>query len=304
MKMPAAAKLFVLLSALGLSACSASGVNQNLDKASFALSNGDYTAAVTAATAAIADDASNLDAYILLSNGYSGRAGVNILQLLVDLTTASNNSVAFDIAHDSLVALISLASTGGPCAETDASVTMATLTGSAYDGLCDLHHAIVVLGNATSLVSSQPAYIQKNYFYQLGLLQYIEALALPTITAQPTTSGTITVASITATQRALAQTGFVSGYANLTNAATAIPTTNTLVTTMSQNYWVMRNAEAALGAPAAGFSLGVLQDQTLCQLQGATATTTTVASCASFTYSGTGAACNSTAPATTGTCTQ
>lgn len=255
-----------------------SALNKDLDDARKALNDGNYSTAISAATSATQADSTNLEAYLLLCSGYAGQAGVDLLAITQQLTDSSTSDQAFDLVHDTL--LTTMTSQGcaiGTC-------------------LADLHLAITTLTTSfTGTVGTYDAYLQKQYYFQLGILQYIQALGLPTLVAQPTTSGTITPTDITAANNVTVQNDFISGYANLTNTSTGIATDNTLATTLSQNYCVLKNSSVTAGT-ASGINLGVLRDQALCQLSpdSTTVVTTTVANCAALSF----AACDgTTAPA-------
>lgn len=269
---------FVLcvLCSVTIAACG-STENKALDDAQKALSDGNYAAAITSATAATAADPTNLEAFLLLCSAYSGQAGVDLLEITKDLTNTSVEDQAFDLVHDTLYATM-------------------TATGCAI-GTClgDLNTAITTLTGFTGTVGNYASYLQNQYYFQLGLLQYIQSLGLPTLTAQPSTSGTITPTDITAAMNTTTQNDFISSYANLTNTSTGITTANTLATTLSKNYCVLKNSSITAGT-ASGINLGVLRDLTLCQLSPtpATVVTTTVANCAALSF----AACDGTvAPA-------
>lgn len=255
-----------------------SAVDKDLDDARKALNDGNWSKAISSATAATTAEPTNLEAFLLLCAGYSGQAGVNLLELTKQLTDTTNSSTAFDFVHDTLF-------------------TTMTSQGCAV-GTClsDLNNAITTLTGFTGTLASSPTYLQEQYYFQLGILQYIQALGLPTLSAQPSASGTVTVSDVTPTITTTTQADLITGYTNITNSTTGITSTNALANTMAQNYWVLRNAAVGVGV-ASGFSQGVLQDLVLCQLSGASSTTTTVANCAVFNFS---TACDVTAPVATG----
>lgn len=264
-----------------LAAGCGSAFDKNMDDARKALNDGNWAKAITAATAATAADSTSLEAFLLLCSGYAGQAGVDLLEITKQLTVTTNSDTAFDLVHDTLL-------------------TTMTSNGCAI-GTClgDLNTAITTLTTTfTGTVTAYDAHLQKQYFFQLGILQFIQALGLPTLTAQPTASGTITPTDVTAAITTTAQADFITGYANLTNATTGITSSNVLVTVLAKNYWTLKNASVATGT-VSGISQGVLQDLTLCQLttSAATAVTTTVANCAAFGFT---AACDVTAPAAAG----
>lgn len=259
---------FVLcvLCSVTIAACGSS-VNKDLDDAYKALSDGNYSAAIASATAATTADASNMEAFLALCSGYSGRAGVNLLEITRQLTDTTTSDTAFDLVHDTLL-------------------TNMTATGCAI-GTCldDLNTAITTLTGFTGTVANYNTSLQNQYYFQLGILQYVQSLGLPTLTAQPTASGAITPTDITAAMNTTTQDAFISGYDNLTNTATGIATDNSIATTLSKNYCVLKNSSVTAGT-AAGLNLGVLRDMTLCQLSPdpAVVVTTTVANCAALNF--------------------
>lgn len=258
--------MLCVLCSVAIAACG-SAENKALDDAQKALSGGDYAAAITSATAATTADSTNLEAFLLLCSAYSGRAGVDLLEITKDLTDTSVEGQAFDSVHDTLF-------------------TTMTSSGCAI-GTClgDLSTAITTLTGFTGTVGNYSTYLQNQYYFQLGILQYIQALGLPTLTAQPSTAGTITPTDITAAISTTTQNDFISGYSNLTNSSTGITTSNALATTLSKNYCVLKNSSVTAGT-ASGVNLGVLRDMSLCQLSPtpATVVTTTVANCAALNF--------------------
>lgn len=271
-----------VLCSITITACG-SAVNKDLDDARKALNNGDYASAISSATSASTADTTNLEALLLLCSGYAGQAGVNLLEITKQLTDTATSSTAFDLVHDTLLTTM-----------TTNGCTIATCLG-------DLNTAITTLTTTfTGTIGNYDTYLQKQYYFQLGILQYIQALGLPTLTAQPTAAGTITPGDITAAINTTTQNDFVSSYSNLTNTTTGITTANALATTLSTNYCVLKAASVTAGT-ASGLNLGVLQDQALCQLSPTSATdvTSTVANCAAFTTLYNTAPCNlgTTAPA-------
>lgn len=265
----------------------ASSVDKDLDDARKALNDGNWAKAITSATAATAAEPTNLEAFLLLCSGYAGQAGVDLLEITKELTDTTTSNDSFDLVHDTL--LTTMTSEGcviGTCL-TDLNTSITTLTTS-----------------FTGTVGTYDAYLQKQYYFQLGILQYIQALGLPTLTAQPTHAGTITPTDVTAAINTTTQTDFIAGYANLTNSTTGIATSNALATILSKNYCALK-AESVIAGTASGLNLGVLQAFTLCQLSTTPATEATVvlaptvANCAVFTTQLDSAACSpgTTAPA-------
>lgn len=255
-----------------------SALNKDLDDARKSLNAGDYAAAISSATSATVADSTNLEAFLLLCSGYSGQAGVNLLEITKDLTDSTTSSQAFDLVHDTLL-------------------TTMTANGCAI-GTCltSLDSAITTLTTGfTGTIGNYDTYLQKQYYFQLGILQFIQSLGLPTLTAQPTAAGTITPTDVTAAINTTVQNDLIGGYGNLTNTTTGIATDNALAITLSKNYCVLKNASVTAGT-ASGINLGVLRDLALCQLSPTPTTevTTTVANCAALNFS----ACDgTTAPA-------
>lgn len=281
--MTARRKVVALIMMIGITTvCTscASSLDKNLDDTRKALNDGDWATAITKATAATQDDSSNLEAFLLLCGGYSGQAGVKLLELTKQLTDTSTSGDAFDFVHDTLFNTMTTQCTISSC-------------------LQDLNNAITTLTTTfTGNVANYETFLQEQYYFQLGILQFIRALGGPTLVAQPSLDGAITQTDVTAALTTTAQNDFINAYTNLTNAVTGIAADNALVTALVQNYWTLKNA--ALGVNVnSGFSQGVLQDQVLCQLSpnAATAAPSTVASCATFDFT---KACNNKAPAEAG----
>lgn len=237
---------FVLcvLCSVSIAACG-STVNKDLDDAYKALNDGNYAGAIASATSATTADPTNLEAFLALCSGYSGQAGVNLLEITRQLTDTSTEDQTFDLVHDTLL-------------------TNMTATGCAI-GTClsDLNTAITTLTGFTGTIANYSAYLRNQYYFQQGILQYVQALGLPTLTAQPTASGTITPGDITAAIATTTQTDFIDGYAALTDPSTGIATDNSLATTLSKNYCVLKNVYTLGGGNT---FLTALQDLTVCQL--------------------------------------
>lgn len=246
-----------------------SALNKDLDDARKSLNAGDYAAAISSATSATVADSTNLEAFLLLCSGYSGQAGVNLLEITKDLTDTTTSTQAFDLVHDTLL-------------------TTMTVNGCAI-GTCltSLNTAITTLTTSfTGTIGNYDTYLQKQYYFQLGILQFIQSLGLPTLTAQPTAAGTITPTDVTAAINTTVQNDLIGGYSNLTNTTTGIATDNALAITLSKNYCVLKNSSVTAGT-ASGINLGVLRDLALCQLSATPATevTTTVANCTALNFS-------------------
>lgn len=270
-----------VLCSVTIAACG-STVDKDLDDANKALNDGDYATAIAKATAVTAADPSNLNAFLLLCSAYSGQAGVDLLELTRLLTDTGTSDHAFNLVHDTLLTTM----TANGCATTTTPVINACLD--------SLNSAITTLSTSfTGTIGNYDTYLQKQYYFQLGILQYVQALGLSTLTAQPVAAGAITPTDITAAMNTTTQTDFIDGYANLTNTISGILATNALATTLGTNYCVLK-AESVIAGTATGLNLGVLRDQSLCQLSLTpdTEVTTTVANCAAFAAQYASAACS------------
>ncbi|MBI4237916.1 MAG: hypothetical protein HY696_05805 [Deltaproteobacteria bacterium] len=229
-----------LLVAVG---CGAPGTQSALEDARFALDAADYATAVTKATEAYAANPTDLPTALVLSSAYAGRGGISTLDMAESLSETGATSDAFDRVHD---------------------IFVSTLTST---GLADLRLAIATLTDFAGTISSDQ---QGSYSYQLGVLQMIEALALPTLTAQPAAGGTVTATAITSAQKDFVQADFVGADNNL--IAAGLASDNALVTLMRQNYCALADVSGT-----AGFTLAELQDLTLCELNDNLATLTQAA---------------------------
>lgn len=205
-------------------------VDKLLEEAQFALDAQNYAVAITKAEEALAKEATNFNATMVRSAGYAGRAGVNLLDLTKKMTESGIEDKVFNAVHDILVTAIS--STGLP----------------------DLRIAVTTLSGFTGTVARQA-----EYSFQLGVLQAIEAFGRPSITAQPTASGTITPANITADDRVLVRDDLIAADNNLITGG--IKTDNQLITTVRKSYCAMRDRSAG-----DGFTREELQDRVRCEL--------------------------------------
>lgn len=201
-----------------------------LEEAQFALDSQDYATAITKATEALVATPNDFEATMVLSAAYSGRAGVNLLDLAKKLTESGIEDEAFNAVHDLLAA--SLTSTG----------------------LTDLRSAVTTLSGFAGTVGSQT-----RYTFQLGMLQAIEGYALPSLTAQPTVAGTITATSVTSAQKDIVQADLIAADNNLITSG--IGADNQLVTTVRKSYCVIKERSAG-----SGFSQAELQDRVRCEL--------------------------------------
>lgn len=224
----------LVLSGLGC----ATSLDSATEAAIFALDSGDYTTAITKATEALAANANDLDATILLSSGYAGRAGVNYLDLTKEISTEGEEDNVFQQIHTAFVATIS------------------------STGLADLRLAVTTLEDFAGTFTTTRE--EEDFRFQLGMLQTIEALALPGIVAQPTAGGTLTVTDITEAQRVTTRDDFIAADNNLILGGLAAD--NALVNTVRVNYCALKDLSAN-----DSFSVEELQDVINCQLNSAAA---------------------------------
>jgi hypothetical protein len=220
----------VFVCAVLLCAGCGADIDKALDDTQASIDAGDYTKAINSAQSGLAIDTTNFRLTLLLSAAYSGRAGINFFELSKRLTDSANESSIFAKVHSSFVATI----------------------GSS--GLADLRLAISTLTGFTGTVDSIT-----DFRYQLGLLQTMEAFALSTIAAKTTSTATLTVTDITATQKSNTQSDFLDADNNLILGGLAAD--NQLVAVIRKNYCALK--ERSTGS---GFTLAELQDQVNCQL--------------------------------------
>ena len=257
-------RVFFLFSIVLLISSCATSVNKNTENCLFGLDTEKYAAAVTECTKAVNSDPDNEFATMLLSSAYAGLGGVDIIALEKELADESNEETAFKDIHTALVGTI----------------------GSS--GLSDLRTSITTLtGFPGTPVDTE------NFYGQLGLLQAIEAFALPTLTAQPVSGGTIDVTLIDSTDKDNVQSDFIDCDSNLADRA-GWSSERQLLKAIRKNYCVLKNVSTGQG-----FEIGALRDITLCQLTPDPSTLTpadfeTVSACSDFNFS----ACSGTDPNT------
>lgn len=241
------------------SAC-ATSVNDGIDEARFALDSGDYATAVTKANEALTADPTNIEAALLLAAAYAGRAGITVLDISDDISDADNADSEFQVVRDALATEV-----------------------TNFD---DLRSAIVTLSTTLTPQPTSTHDLYGDHQFQLGLLETIEALSLPSITAKAEGETTPTVSRITAAIAANVQADFVNADDHLINAGMAA--SDALVQNIRKVYWATKNVSPA---GTSGFTTGALQDINLCQLHSAPDTLgagdfqeAAVATCASFAF--------------------
>lgn len=234
----------------------ASSLNKYTEECLFNLDVQQYAAAVNNCLKAVAANANDEEAAMYLSSAYAGRGGVDILSLEKDLAEESKEETAFKDIHDALV------------------------SGIGVDGLPDLRLSI------STLTGFGPTPVDTENFYgQLGLLESIEAFALPSLTAQPEAGGAIDVNLITPDIKDSTQTDFIDSDDYLVDQA-GWSSDHQLVKALRKNYCVLKNIT---GGP--GFTLAVLRDQVLCQLSDDRTSLTAadfqsgITACSAFNYS-------------------
>ncbi|MBI4126588.1 MAG: hypothetical protein HY465_03760 [Deltaproteobacteria bacterium] len=251
--------IVVVITAI-LAACAPSG-DADIEAARFALDSGDYSTAITKATAALTADTTDVDAAMVLSSAYAGRAGVRLLSVTADISDTGNTENEFEAIHDALIANV------------------------AVDELPDLRAAITTL---TTTLTAEPAAtddLYEDFNFQLGSLQAIEIFAAPSITAQPSDdesdidSTRIDETSDTETDKVEILADFIDVDNRL--IAAGMTADDDLVDILRKNYCVLHDLSAG-----DGIDLGVLRDQIECQLAANADTVTTtaalVANCAAF----------------------
>ena len=251
---------FLVLLVLPFTYC-ASTADEDLEKARVALDNAQYDTAITAATAALNADTSNVDAALVLSSAYAGKGGVELTDLMINfLKVSDNKDNEFSVVHDALVASI-----------------------ATEDDLSNLRSAITTLTDTLTPTPTATNANFKNYSYQLGILQLIEAFGLGSIKSELKGESTTTVSRLVAADCNTSQADFIAADANLDGAG--FGATDDIRSILRENYCVL---DKQAGGDGDGFSLAVLRDQVICQLDGETAcqaNCTVVPTCATFLFS-------------------
>ena len=226
-------KKYLALILLLTMSCAVSS-DSDLETARFALDSGDYTTAINKALTVFNNQPSNIEAAMLLAEGYAGRAGADLLNIAIDLTSNASNEDEFDAVHDALVANIG--------------------------NFSDLRAAIVALGTTLSPQPSSADELFTDHQFELGMYQAIEAYGLPSITAQPTADGDITVSDITEEIKSTTQNGFINADNNL--IAAGFSANDTIVLGIRETYCALQRATGS----TEGFELSALRDMNSCQL--------------------------------------
>ncbi len=227
------------------SACGATSVNSNLDKARFALdqckatNTAACTTALNDANNVLASEPNNTDAALIKSAALATSGGLDMLSLISSLaeTGATNESQKFKLVYDAVIANV--------------------------QDVDDLRTAITALTGITAPVATDTIY--KDYYFQLGILRAIEAFSLPTVKAQASGTSAVTVANITQTHKDSVQDDFLNADKDLIKGGIADATVSgwDLVKAVRQNYCTLKN----LMLPGTqGFNLALLQDLISCQL--------------------------------------
>lgn len=87
-------KIFLTVFFISFVAACASSEIANLEEAKFALDQGNYSEAISKATAAISEDSSNVEAYRILASAYFGRSGLDFLDIAEGITDLQNSGVS------------------------------------------------------------------------------------------------------------------------------------------------------------------------------------------------------------------
>lgn len=227
-------RITTALMLMGAALGCATSANDKLESARFALDGGNWGSAITSAGEVLAGDPSDVEAALLLSSGYAGRAGIRILSVSSDIADADNSDNEFDVVHDSLV-----------------------------DTIADLGDLRLSITSLTATLDPQPTDAHDLYAdqqFQTGMLEAIEAFGLSSIHAQPTADGPIAVTDITSEDKDNIQNDLINADDHL--IASGMEETDDLVKNIRKNYCVLKNASTA----ASGFDLAVIRDLNLCQL--------------------------------------
>lgn len=211
----------------------ASGVEQDLDLARFALDRGDWDDAILHAQAAFTADPTNLRAMLDLSSGYAGRSGFKTLPLLAAIADERSRT---DMMH-----------------------AIREAVGSTITNIDDLRRAIEVLQTDIEPSSSEYIYYV-DYYFQLGVFTAIEGIALAPLHAQPVPGGPIDVNSITEVDRVIEDQDLRDADEFLVEGG--LPADNEIIVNIRQTFCALVRASTV----PEGFDLAALRDMTLCQL--------------------------------------
>lgn len=245
--------LFILpvIGFLFFTACGAETNDADTDAAQFALDNcsttntAPCTTAIAEADKLLAANANNSEAALIKSSALATRGGIDLLQVMSKLTetgTTESDTRKFRTIHASLVSIVT--------------------------SLTDLRSAITTLSGITAPLATASNY--KDFYWQLGILQTIEAFTMPSINAQPVADATVDIAATTAIdtdETANAEDDFVNADDNLILGGIANSTTTgwELVNFIREYYCILKT-QAGTDGVATGFDAAQLRALMRCQL--------------------------------------
>lgn len=248
-----------VLAAFLLAGC-APALDADLESGQLALSEGDWDAALSAGQAALQDDPQDAQAALVISSAYAGRSGFKIVDLMKAISDSSKSHDLFDAIQDGI---------------------LSTVTN--FD---DLRQAIVTLTQQTPFPLSRDR-LYRDHRFQAGILMAIEALAMPSIAAQPAPDAPIDENNITPATRDLVQEDFIACDKALIDGG--LSPDDQIVKDLRQTYCVLKKASTS----PTGIDLPVLRDLVRCQLSsddGAHLSgvfeSPTITSCSDFDYTG------------------
>lgn len=225
----------------------ASDFRGNLEEARFALDKGNYTVAITAATAALVANPGDVEASRVLANAYFGRSGLNFLDILegiVDLDTAATPN--FRAISDVLP--------------------------SSAD-LSDLRTAITTLESVTGIDEATITdEVLANAAFDLAMMQMLEHFARGVYGSD--FYGTFDVSGVDDTDRQTVQEDLVEFDNRM--IASGVDSAESFISEIRQTFCILEPISAG-----SGFAVEEYRDLVNCQLADdpTTVTTTTVANC-------------------------
>lgn len=239
--------LFLTLLLIFVTSCGASSNSGKLDSARFALDScsssdvGPCNTAQSDALSVLTSDPNNVQAALIRSSALATSDGVNLLDLVSDISSTANNDQKFKSMHDTVV--------GTMTGVTNLNASILTMLPPIYTG-------------ATTLQSGDDYY--RDYYFQLGILQAFEAFVMPSFNAQNRLTDPVVVDNITAANKTSVQDDFINADNNLITSGISDSTKRgwDIVNAIRENYCVLITAEGT----TSGFSREVLQDLMLCQL--------------------------------------
>ena len=104
--MPIKKNILLLALLAVISWACASTLDENLERAHYALDRGDWNSAILHGNNALEEDPSNVEAALLLSAGYAGRGGFSIMPLIAVIADSTRNNDIFDSVYDSVTETI------------------------------------------------------------------------------------------------------------------------------------------------------------------------------------------------------